>query len=213
MVDQVGGHGLRLEQRQDDVAAAEDERARLREDPEQAQGTGAARSDGCRDEQGGERDERRHRDPAGEPHGDLGACDLLDRSDHPTQPQHADHAARGHDRDLRPRAGDEQHHDRGGGPMVALRRSGVSVRAMPSTACATTAAAAACSPSSHPAPARSGVPETSRANATSSTADGRVNPHHAARSPSSPARCSPSAIPTWLDAGPGRNWHSATRSA
>lgn len=97
--------------------------------------------------------------------------------------------------------------------MVARRRSGVSERAMPSTACATTAAAAACSPSSHPAPARSGVPETSRANATSSTADGRVNPHHAARSPGSPARCSPSAIPTWLDAGPGRNWHSATRSA
>jgi hypothetical protein len=27
------------------------------------------------------------------------------------------------------------------------------------------------------------------------------------------ARINPSAMPTWLLAGPGRNWHSATRSA
>ena len=40
-----------------------------------------------------------------------------------------------------------------------------------------------------------------------------VNPSHAASPPGSPARRMPRAIPTWLLAGPGRNWHSATRSA
>ena len=39
------------------------------------------------------------------------------------------------------------------------------------------------------------------------TANGFRNP------PGSPERSNPSAMPIWLLAGPGRNWHSATRSA
>ncbi|CPO42683.1 Uncharacterised protein [Bordetella pertussis] len=35
----------------------------------------------------------------------------------------------------------------------------------------------------------------------------------AAAMPAQPARASPSAMPVWLLAGPGRNWHSATSSA
>ncbi len=46
----------------------------------------------------------------------------------------------------------------------------------------------------------------------SASAEGKVNPAHAANAPSQPARPSPIAMPTWLLAGPGRNWQSATRS-
>jgi hypothetical protein len=44
-------------------------------------------------------------------------------------------------------------------------------------------------------------------------ADGSVNPSHAANAPATPARACPTAMPTWLLAGPGRNWQRATRSA
>jgi len=37
--------------------------------------------------------------------------------------------------------------------------------------------------------------------------------YKAASAPRAPARRSPSAKPTWLEAGPGRNWQSATGSA
>src|SRR5205823_3970111 len=77
---------------------------------------------------------------------------------------------------------------------------------------ATTATATSLSPSSQPA-APTPDARTPYAKAISATADGSVNPSHAATPPASPARSMPSAIPTWLDAGPGRNWQSATRSA
>ena len=44
-------------------------------------------------------------------------------------------------------------------------------------------------------------------------ADGVVKPVQAASAPRYPALDSPMAMPTWLDEGPGRNWQSATRSA
>ena len=44
-------------------------------------------------------------------------------------------------------------------------------------------------------------------------AEGRVNPVQAASAPASPARLRPMPMPTSLLAGPGKNWHSATRSA
>ena len=45
------------------------------------------------------------------------------------------------------------------------------------------------------------------------TADGAVKPSHAIAAPAYPARRYPIAMPVWLLAGPGRNWHRATRSA
>ena len=43
-------------------------------------------------------------------------------------------------------------------------------------------------------------------------AEGMVKPSHAITPPSFPARSVPIAIPSWLLAGPGSNWHKATRS-
>ena len=51
-----------------------------------------------------------------------------------------------------------------------------------------------------------------RANNISAMAEGSVNASQAASMPVQPARFRPIAMPTWLLAGPGRNWHSATRS-
>ena len=45
-----------------------------------------------------------------------------------------------------------------------------------------------------------------------SAAEGSVKPSQAASPPSLPARCTPIAIPTWLDDGPGRRLESATSS-
>ena len=46
------------------------------------------------------------------------------------------------------------------------------------------------------------------------SADGMVKANQAARPPNNPLpRAMPSVKPTWLEAGPGRNWQSATRSA
>ena len=47
----------------------------------------------------------------------------------------------------------------------------------------------------------------------STTAEGRVKPTQAARPPGSPARRMPSVTATWLLAGPGNIWQSATISA
>jgi hypothetical protein len=84
---------------------------------------------------------------------------------------------------------------------------------MPATACATTATAATFRPASHPAPATSPSPPTPSANASITSALGSVNPTHAASAPHAPARRNPTASPTWLLAGPGRNCASATTSA
>ncbi|MOA10920.1 hypothetical protein D3C78_1308300 [compost metagenome] len=91
--------------------------------------------------------------------------------------------------------------------------SGHRVLAMPQTACATTATAASFSPCTAPDWASQLHCCMPKANRMSSMADGRVKPSQAAKAPVQPARPRPSAKPTWLLAGPGRNWHSATRSA
>ena len=96
--------------------------------------------------------------------------------------------------------------------IVIRVRSGVSVRPMPHSANATTATAAIFSPSSHPPPSPPNSC-TPYANAASATADGNVNPSHARNPPRYPARPVPTAMPSWLLAGPGKNWHSATSSA
>jgi hypothetical protein len=44
-------------------------------------------------------------------------------------------------------------------------------------------------------------------------ADGMVKPIQEAMPPSTPARMIPMPMPTWLLAGPGKNWQRATRSA
>ncbi len=92
-----------------------------------------------------------------------------------------------------------------------LGQSGVSVPAIVQTACATTATAASLRPWTQPAVDRSTEVATSPS-AVSASADGRVNPSQATIPPGIPARRVPMAIPSWLLAGPGRNWHSATRS-
>src|SRR5215831_19296236 len=92
------------------------------------------------------------------------------------------------------------------------KRSGHNVFDMPQTACATTATATTLRPCTAPEDATPAHRETPNANTMSATADGNVKPHHAASEPSHPARPRPSAMPTWLLVGPGRNWHSATRS-
>ena len=96
-------------------------------------------------------------------------------------------------------------------PMRA--RSVHSLPAMPHTACATTATATTLSPCSTPGGSASPWRARPSAKRISAIAEGSVKPAHAASAPRYPARCSPSAMPTWLLAGPGRNWHSATRSA
>ncbi|MCY1218440.1 hypothetical protein D9M72_303890 [compost metagenome] len=94
----------------------------------------------------------------------------------------------------------------------ARGRSGQSERPMPQTACATMATAAifrpwmAADPDSQPKCA------SPSAKSASAMAVGSVNAAHAASMPVQPARFRPMAMPTWLLAGPGRNWHSATRS-
>ncbi len=91
-------------------------------------------------------------------------------------------------------------------------QSGDRLRDIVQTACATTATAASFSPWTQPACERS-VDAATMPSSASVTAEGRVNPIHAASPPSFPARRVPMAIPSWLLAGPGSDWHSATRSA
>ena len=91
--------------------------------------------------------------------------------------------------------------------------SGVSLVAIPHTACATTATATILSPRSQAAPSTSPTACTVSAKAASASAEGSVNPSQAARAPGRPARWYPRPMPTCDDAGPGKNWQSATRSA
>jgi hypothetical protein len=97
--------------------------------------------------------------------------------------------------------------------MLARSRSGARLRAIPQTACATTATATTLRPWISPPPTGPSKAEAPKANKTRSRAEGRVNAAHAANAPRGPPRNRPSANPTWLLAGPGRNWQSATRSA
>ena len=76
---------------------------------------------------------------------------------------------------------------------------------MPQSAWATTATAASSSPCSQFTPILGPTASRLIARITSSTADGSVKPSHAARAPGRPPRPKPSAMPTWLLAGPGRN--------
>ena len=87
-------------------------------------------------------------------------------------------------------------------------QSGASDPASTYTAWATIATAASLSPWTQPAEARS-PDDATRANATSTTADGSVNPSHAATPPAHPARSAPIAIPSWLLVGPGSDWQRA----
>ena len=96
--------------------------------------------------------------------------------------------------------------------MPARIRSGQSVRPMPHTACAMTATAATFRPWITAEPDNQPKCASPRANSISAMAEGSVNASQAASMPAQPARFSPIAMPTWLLAGPGRNWHSATRS-
>jgi hypothetical protein len=91
-------------------------------------------------------------------------------------------------------------------------RSAQSFVPMPHTACATTATAASFRPCSHPAPLRLEARATPNAKPIMSNTDGSVKQTEATSAPSRPARCMPMANTSWLLAGPGRNWQSATRS-
>ena len=93
-------------------------------------------------------------------------------------------------------------------PRRLARPVGRQGPAIDQTACATTATAASLSPWTQPAPERSAVAAT-RPRTVRAMADGSVKPSHAASPPARPARRVPMAIPSWLLAGPGRDWHSA----
>lgn len=67
-------------------------------------------------------------------------------------------------------------------------------------------------PCNHPASAAGSKAPSPNAKAMSARADGMVKPNQAATPPRSRARAMPTAILTWLLAGPGKNWQSATRS-
>ena len=80
------------------------------------------------------------------------------------------------------------------------------------TACATTATAISFKPWIRPVPTGPPRRGASIAKASSNRTEGSVKPHHAANPPRHPARSSPTENPTWLLAGPGRNWHKARSS-
>lgn len=87
------------------------------------------------------------------------------------------------------------------------------LRAMPQMACATTATATTFKPCSTPAGSAAPHADSPSANSVKASAEGSVKPAQASSAPLNPARDRPIAMPTWLLAGPGKNWHSATRSA
>jgi hypothetical protein len=97
--------------------------------------------------------------------------------------------------------------------IAARSRSGHNCRAMPHTAWATMATATIFNPCNAPAPSGPATCVPVSAKPSRISAEGRVKATKAASAPAHPARIMPSANPTWLEAGPGRNWHSATRSA
>ncbi len=84
---------------------------------------------------------------------------------------------------------------------------------MPQTACATMATATILRPLSAPVPTGPEIAVAVSAKTTSTSAEGSVKAAKAASAPSQPARIKPKAKPTCDEAGPGRNWHKATRSA
>jgi hypothetical protein len=94
--------------------------------------------------------------------------------------------------------------------IVARGASGQSPRAMPHTACATTATATTLRPWRTPAFRNSPYAAMPSPNRISASAEGAVKPIQAATAPRSPPFASPMPMPTWLLAGPGRNWQSAT---
>ena len=77
---------------------------------------------------------------------------------------------------------------------------------------ATTATATILRPCNQAARPVSAQLETPYAKAIMVSADGAVKPIQEQSPPLSPARRMPIEIPTWLLAGPGRNWQSPTRS-
>ena len=89
-------------------------------------------------------------------------------------------------------------------------RSGANERRSATIADATTATATSSNPCSQPA--RTLVCGTASAKSVISTAEGRVNPIHAATAPAGPARSHPSNIPVCELAGPGKSCVSATHS-
>jgi hypothetical protein len=84
---------------------------------------------------------------------------------------------------------------------------------MPQTACATIATAAIFRPFRVPVPMGPEIDAAVIAKTPNTSAEGSVKAVKAASAPSQPARSIPMAKPTCEEAGPGRNWHSATRSA
>ena len=85
---------------------------------------------------------------------------------------------------------------------------------MPQIACATTATATSFRPCRMPSATGPVSAVAPIAKANRMMADGMVKANQAASPPSRPLpRRMPRVKPTWLDAGPGRNWQSATTSA
>src|SRR5699024_7065894 len=98
--------------------------------------------------------------------------------------------------------------------MIMMRcRSGHKLFAIPQIACATIATATIFSPCTMPSEINVLSEVIPNANKINAIADGIVNPNQAANAPKYLAFDNPSAIPTWLLAGPGKNWHNATKSA
>jgi hypothetical protein len=89
--------------------------------------------------------------------------------------------------------------------MPARGLSGARLRAMPQTACATTATATIFSPWMMPSATGPEKEPEKSAKRNSAIAEGNVNPSQAAIPPASPLREIPRAKPIWLLAGPGRN--------
>ena len=88
--------------------------------------------------------------------------------------------------------------------IVARARSGARLRAMPQTACATTATATTFSPCSQPA-VRVANACTPIANSDQRNRRGQREAEPGRQPAGSPARRIPIAMPTWLLAGPGQH--------
>jgi len=84
---------------------------------------------------------------------------------------------------------------------------------MPQTAWATTATATTFKPWSQPGLTYAPKVFNPRPKRVMASAEGNAKPSQATIPPTRPARALPSAMTTWLLAGPGRNWLSATISA
>ena len=199
-----------VEERQHDVAAAEDERARAVEGVR----SGARRVRSWRRRRAASptrsaTKQRAARSPfaarSGTASSAAAAATGRGRATAPISPggedrHHLPERARAEQRDRRRGDGERGWAGRARAPAPSRSRRS-----------ATTAAAASSRPCTQPAPARS-TPRAQIASAVRTTAEGSVNPSQAARPPSLPARWTPIAIPSWLDDGPGRRFVSATSS-